>query len=124
MDVKFFGEEDKESSDEDLCDLAEEEEEEEEEPIPKRRGRGRPARNHKIKLKPTGKKVDQSVKKVAAQVIPPHENIQVVMNGTPTTTKADQRMWEVEPQVGSNVLEIGEKGGYVWKVYLERPSIT
>jgi hypothetical protein len=37
--------------------------------------------------------------------------------------KLENGAWNMDLQVGSNVLEVGEKSGYVWKVYLERVSI-
>ncbi|KIJ66243.1 hypothetical protein HYDPIDRAFT_86245 [Hydnomerulius pinastri MD-312] len=124
-EVKFFGDEDRDSSDEegDTHDLAEEEEEEEPEPVPKKRGRGRPPKNPKAKARAAAaaKKVDLALKKAQKATTPTREGIQIVLNGTLITQKPDQEgVWDMELQVGLNVLEIGEKGGHVWKVYMEK----
>ncbi|KAF8846080.1 Bromodomain-containing protein [Paxillus ammoniavirescens] len=129
-EVKFFGDEDRDSSDEDadVNELEEEEqEEEEEEPIPKKRGRGRPPKNPKAKAKAAAaaKKADLALKKPPKAPTPPRESIQIILNGTLISGKPDQEgVWDVELQVGTNVLEVGEKGGHIWKVYLERVSIV
>jgi len=129
-EVKFFGDEDRDSSDEDadVNDPEEEEqEEEEEEPIPKKRGRGRPPKNPKAKAKAAAvaRKADLALKKPPKAPTPPRESIQIILNGTLISGKPDQEgVWDVELQVGTNVLEVGEKGGHIWKVYLERISIV
>ncbi|KIK94150.1 hypothetical protein PAXRUDRAFT_470360 [Paxillus rubicundulus Ve08.2h10] len=129
-EVKFFGDEDRDSSDEDadVNDVDEEEqEEEEEEPIPKKRGRGRPPKNPKAKAKAmaAAKKADLALKKPPKGPTPSRESIQIILNGTLISGKPDQEgVWDVELQVGTNVLEVGEKGGHIWKVYLERMSIV
>ncbi|KAG6337064.1 hypothetical protein ID866_2017 [Astraeus odoratus] len=120
--VKFLCDEDRDSSDEESRDLAEEGEEVEA-PAVKKRGRGRNLKNPKNKAKVTGgKKADPVPKKVPVVTSAPLESIQVVLNGTPVTTKSGQGGWEMELQTGSNVLEVGEKGGHIWKVYLEKPT--
>lgn len=123
-EVKFLGDEDRDSSDEDAD--AHDPEEEEEEPLPKKRGRGRPPKNSKVKAKVvTGKKSDVAGKKAAKASTPPRESIQIVLNGKPVGEKAEQEgVWDVDLQSGTNVLEVGEKGGHVWKVYLDRVTIT
>jgi len=113
-DVKFLGEDDRDSSDEEARD------EEIEEPTLKKRGRGRSTKNFKAKVKSTIVK-DHTSKKVST---PTHEDVQIVLNGTSVTMKRGESGWEMELQIGSNVLEVGEKGGHVWKVYLEKPSIV
>ncbi|KAF9245828.1 Bromodomain-containing protein [Melanogaster broomeanus] len=128
VEVKFFGEEDRDSSDEDVDVNDLEEEEEEEEPVPKKRGRGRPPKNAKAKAKAAAaaaKKADLALKKAQKAPTPPRESIQITLNGTLVAAQADQGgMMDMELQVGTNVLEVGEKGGHVWKVYLERVSIA
>jgi len=118
-DIKFFGDEDRDSSDED-ADGHDLEEEEEEEPLPKKRGRGRPPKNSKVKAK-IAKKSDPAGKKTSKAATPSRESIQVVLNSKPVGEKPEQEgVWDMELQSGTNVLEVGEKGGHVWKVYLER----
>jgi hypothetical protein len=131
VEVKFFGEEDRDSSDEDVDVNDAEEEEEEEEPVPKKRGRGRPPKNPKAKAKAAtvaaaaAKKADLALKKAQKVPTPPRESIQITLNGTLVAGQPDQGgMLDVDLQVGTNVLEVGEKGGHVWKVYLERVSIA
>ena len=123
-EIKFIGDEDRESSDEDAD--AHDLEEEEEEPLPKKRGRGRPPKNSKVKAKiVTAKKSDPAGKKTSKAPTPSRESIQVVLNGKPIDEKPEQDgIWDMELQSGTNVLEVGEKGGHVWKVYLERVATT
>jgi len=120
-DIKFLGEEDRDSSDEDVDDH-DLEDEEEEEPLPKKRGRGRPPKNSKVKAKIVpAKKSDLAGKKTSKAATPSRESIQVVLNGKPVGEKTEQEgIWDTELQSGTNVLEVGEKGGHIWKVYLER----
>lgn len=124
-EIKFLGDEDRDSSDED-ADAQDLEEEEEEEPMPKKRGRGRPPKNSKAKAKAvTAKKSDLAGKKALKAVTPSRESIQIVLNGKPVGEKPEQEgVWDVDLQIGSNVLEVGEKDGHVWKVYLERVTTT
>lgn len=120
-EIKFFGgDEDRDSSDEDAD--AQDLEDEEEEPVPKKRGRGRPSKNSKAKAKAVApKKSDLAGKKALKAASPSRESIQVVLNGKPVDEKPEQEgVWDMELQSGTNILEVGEKSGYVWKVYLER----
>lgn len=123
VDVKFLREEDGDSSEEEARDDAEGAEEAEE-PTPKKRGRGRPARGGKAKGSASGKKEVHVPKKSQAATTPPRENIQVVLNGTPASAKANQGIWEIELQTGTNILEVGEKGGHTWRVHMERSSVV
>lgn len=121
--IKFLGDEDRDSSDEDADGHDPEgEEEEEEEPAPKRRGRGRPPKTSKAKAKGSAaKKADAAGKRAAKATTPLRESIQIVLNGKPVSEKSDQEgVWDMDLQTGTNVLEVGEKGGHIWKVYLER----
>jgi hypothetical protein len=123
-EIKFFGDDD-ETGDEE-CDGNDEQpddEEEEEEPSPRKRGRGRPPKNPKAKAKAAAlaKKAEQ--KKAQNAPTPQQESILINLNGTAMNEKLEDGVWNMDLQVGSNVLEVGEKGGYVWKVYLERVSI-
>ena len=123
-EIKFLGDEDRDSSDED-ADAHDPEEDEEEEPVPKKRGRGRPPKNSKAKAKAVTKKSDLAGKKAVKAATPSHENIQIVLNGKPVSGKSEEEgVWDMELQTGTNVIEVGEKGGHVWKVYFERATIT
>ena len=128
-DVKFLidaEEEEEESDDEAEVEAHEEEEEEEEngenEPErPSKRTRGRPKRGSKPKAKDVKGKG-----KAVATTKKSHEEIQVKLNGivvkgTPSGGKKPAE-WTVELGTGINLVEVGEKDGPSWKVYLERPA--
>lgn len=128
-DVKFLtgAEEEEEESDEDAEVEAQEEEEEEEnegEPEkPSRRTRGRSKRG----AKPQGKDVKGKGKAVVSTK-KSSEEVQVKLNGiavkgTHAAGKKDTG-WTIELGTGSNLVEVGEKNGPGWKVYLERPAAT
>lgn len=124
-EIRFFGDEDRDSSDED-AEAQDVDEEEEEEPAPKKRGRGRPPKNSKVKAKAVAvKKSDVAGKKAPKATTPSRENIHIVLNGKGVGEKPEQEgVWDMELQTGSNILEVGEKGGHIWKVYLERVATT
>jgi chromatin structure-remodeling complex subunit RSC4 len=79
----------------------------------KGRGRGRPRGTTKAVI---AAKVVQSLKKKAPKL----GEIEVKVNGVLVKEKADGGQWAVEISVGTNVVEVGEKGGAVWSVYAER----
>jgi len=121
-DVTFMGDEEDESSGGEEDEEKEEEEEEMEVEVPvkngkkkgKGRGRGRPRGTTKAVV---AAKVVRSVKKKAPKL----GEIEVKVNGVVIKEKADHEgEWAVDIPVGSNVLEVGEKGGLIWKVYTER----
>ncbi|KAG0707435.1 RSC complex protein [Suillus ampliporus] len=123
-EIRFFGEDDETGDEEgDGNDEHPEEEEEEEDPSPKKRGRGRPPKNPKAKAKAAAlaKKAEQ--KKAQNAPTPQGESILINLNGAAMNEKLEEGVWNMDLQVGENVLEVGEKSGYVWKVYLERVSI-
>ncbi|KAH7925172.1 Bromodomain-containing protein [Leucogyrophana mollusca] len=131
-EVKFHGDDEEDGSDQEdeAQGHLQEEEEEEEEPVPKKRGRGRPPKNPAAKAKAAAaaaaaKKAERLPKvRVHKAHTPLRENIHVIVNGTAVSEKVgEQGVWDVDLQVGSNVLEIGEKGGMFWKVYMERVSV-
>lgn len=113
-DVRFLGgAEEDHGSDEEV-----EEEDEDDEGSPRnekgkaKRGRGRPK---KVVPKP---KVMRTVK--ARKATPLRDNVKVMLNGNVVQEKEDNGNWEMELRLGSNVLEVGEDGGMIWKVYMER----
>ncbi|KAG1754925.1 Bromodomain-containing protein [Suillus paluster] len=123
-EIRFFGDDDETGDEEgDGNDEHPDEEEEEEEPSPKKRGRGRPPKNPKAKAKAAAlaKKAEQ--KKAQNAPTPQGENILINLNGTAMNEKLEEGVWNMDLQVGENVLEVGEKSGHIWKVYLERVSI-
>ena len=101
----------------------EEEEEEADEPPPQpvKRGRGRPRK------KPRGGKPvveasprdNEKAKAAHGPVV--EEEVQLKCNGSVITPSEDAKeTWEVTLTLGLNIVEIGEKGGNVWRMYLER----
>ncbi|KAG1904739.1 Bromodomain-containing protein [Suillus fuscotomentosus] len=123
-EIRFFGDDDETGDEEgDGNDEQPDDEEEEEEPSPRKRGRGRPPKNPKAKAKASAlaKKAEQ--KKAQNASTPQQESILINLNGIPMNEKLEDGVWNMDLQVGSNVLEVGEKNGYVWKVYLDRVSI-
>lgn len=114
-----------EDSDEDTHMRQEEEEEEDgeeesgtaaaESPSPsKRKGPARPARKRTRSAKILNSK---KAKGKASESLP--GPIQVKLNGT-TLKATEGDTWETPVLPGLNVLEVGEKGGMVWKVYLDK----
>lgn len=103
----------------------EEEEEDAEEPPPQekpvKRGRGRPRKKPRGS-KPaveTGLKDNGKTKMPQGPVV--EEEVQLKCNGTVIAPLEDAKeTWEVPLGLGLNVLEIGEKNGNVWRMYLER----
>jgi len=110
----------------------EEEEEEEEEPVPKKRKRGRPAKNAAkakaaapapVPAPAPAPAPSEKEKPVPAPKtpMPTPDSVQVLLNGSAVGHQAGQQgFWMMDLQAGSNVIEVGEKGGHTWKVYLER----
>jgi hypothetical protein len=122
-DIKFLRDEGEDSGVEEAQEEQEDKEEEEEEPElegitknGKKKGKG------KSKGKARGKagsktKAARSVKKAK----PKMDEIQVKVNGVVTKESEDHPgEWQVELLVGWNAIEIGEKGGLIWKVQAER----
>jgi hypothetical protein len=49
-------------------------------------------------------------------------HLQITLNGK--DVQEDGGQWPVELVPGSNVVEVGEKGGTLWRVYIERPGLV
>lgn len=59
----------------------------------------------------------QAKKKEAEKI----EDVLLKLNGVVVKEKEDTtRQWNISLPVGLNILEVGEKGGLMWKVYIER----
>ncbi|KAJ7654836.1 Bromodomain-containing protein [Mycena rosella] len=130
-DVTYMGDDEDDSSDE------EEEEEEEEESgdedemdvdVPAKNGKKKGGKG-KGRTRAKGKVVTAAAKALQAARAAKKEarkigEVQVKLNGFVVAEKADHPgQWMVELQAGSNVLEVGEKGGLIWKVYAERLAV-
>lgn len=93
-----------------------EDDEEEEDALPqKRRGPGRPRR--KARMAAAKVTVAKKNKGKASEVQP--GGLEVKLNETAVQGN-DGGTWEVQVPPGLSVLEVGEKGGMMWKVYLDR----
>jgi chromatin structure-remodeling complex subunit RSC4 len=80
-----------------------------------KRGRGRPATKAKVKAK-----VNTRSAKVAEKQ-PVREEIQVKLDGILIQEKEDSAgNWTLTIPTGSHIMEAGEKGGLIWKVYFDR----
>jgi len=103
----------------------EEEEEEDEEDMDvdmpasngKKKGKGRRRGRGKAKANLKALKAARAAKKAPPKL----GEIQVKLNGMVVAEKEDHSgEWTVDLPVGINFLEVGEKGGLIWKVYAER----
>jgi chromatin structure-remodeling complex subunit RSC4 len=93
-----------------------------------------PAKNGRRKKKARGRakgraavltakaKSKSNFKKPKTVLLP--EDVQVKLNGSQVKAKEDaNEEWYVELPVGSHVLEVGTKGGMVWKVFAEKVNV-
>ncbi|KAI0078855.1 Bromodomain-containing protein [Panus rudis PR-1116 ss-1] len=104
------------------------EEEEEEQPVekPVKRGRGRPRKNKQpegASDKSQGKAPSTLNVEAKSKMRTPVGEIQVQVkyNGAVVKGKGRRSGWNIDVAVGHSLLEIGEKSGMTWRVYLERP---
>jgi len=133
-DVRFLGDEEEEGSEDETHDAAEEEEEDvEEDHSPRngkgkaKRGRGRPKASTRAAAAAAKTKVTRSTKPAVAPLkatTPLRDSVKILLNGSVVEGKEDcEGEWDVELRVGPNVLEVGEDGGMIWKVYMECVSL-
>ncbi|KAJ7847860.1 RSC complex protein [Mycena leptocephala] len=109
-DVTYMGE-DEEDSSEDEEDLEEEEEDDEED------SEDDTAKNGKKKGKGKGRSRGKNKTREARKI----GEVQVKLNGFVVAHKdGHPGSWMVDLRAGANLLEVGEKGGLIWKVYAER----
>ncbi|KAG6837653.1 hypothetical protein H0H93_004929 [Arthromyces matolae] len=113
--VAFMAEEEDESSGE--GEDEDEDEEEGEDPSAngrkrgRGRGRGRPKGTTKAKVKAA------AAKKKKPKIGP----VQVKVNGIIVKEQENENgQWVVTPAVGTSTMEVGENGGLIWKVYVQR----
>lgn len=100
---------------------------EKEEPKPEKRKRGRPPKKKKHHAEqdaagPEDAHAKESVKKkgkASAKLV--RGEVQVKLNGVVmSNVEGAKGEWELAFPIGPSVMEIGEKGGTPWKVYLDR----
>lgn len=129
-DLVFSGDEGEESSEEDDEDELKQEEEDEDGSTssPKnsriRKGKVAVRRSQRAAAVLTrttrstvAKNKIQAKKKEAEKI----EDVLLKLNGVVVKEKEDTtRQWNISLPVGLNILEVGEKGGLMWKVYIER----
>jgi chromatin structure-remodeling complex subunit RSC4 len=131
-DVRFLaGEEEESSGDEGEDDQKDEEgnenESEAEVDVPVRNGRKRGRGRGRGRTKGGAAKAIAAEKAKAKEPavkkgkkMPAPEDVQVKLNGVLVDPKEEKGEWHVELLVGAHVLEVGSKGGAVWKVFVER----
>ncbi|KAJ7109887.1 Bromodomain-containing protein [Mycena epipterygia] len=130
-DVTYMGDEEEDSSDEEDEEDREEEEEDEDEmdvdaPAKngKKKGKGKGRSRGKGKVATTAAAKALQAARAARKEARKIGEVQVKLNGLVVAQKADHTgQWTVDLQPGANLLEVGEKGGLVWKVYAERPVV-
>ncbi|KAJ7040292.1 RSC complex protein [Mycena alexandri] len=124
-DVTYMGDDEEDSSDESESDSEESGEEEESDP-------DGPAKNGKKNVKGKGRsrkvraptaamralQAARAAKREARKI----GEVQVKLNGF-LVTPQDPGQWMIDLQIGANLLEVGEKGGLIWKVYAERVAV-
>ncbi|KAH9486301.1 Protein polybromo-1 [Psilocybe cubensis] len=124
--IMFMGdEEDEESSEEEEDDIDMDVDVESGSVSPKNgrkkgkgRGRGRPPKATTMAAKAAATKAAKDAKKKTVTKI---GEVQLKLNKFAVKEQPDQTgEWSVYLPVGSNVIEVGETGGMVWKVYAER----
>jgi len=136
-DIRFLGDEEEEGSEDEAHDVADEDEDDvEDDRAPRngkgkaKRGRGRPKASTRATAAAAASaktKVTRSTKPAAAPpktTTPLQDSVRIVLNGSVVEGKENcEGEWEVELRLGLNVLELGEDGGMIWKVYMERVSV-
>ncbi|KAK2461446.1 hypothetical protein APHAL10511_005909 [Amanita phalloides] len=122
-DITFFRDEEEESSGEEEVEQEPKQEEEDQEmdevPVKNGRKKGKSkgkARSQKTPAKSPAKSKTPVAKKKAAKV----GEVQVKLNGSVVKDEEKDGQWTVNLPAGNHVLEIGEVGGILWKVYAER----
>ena len=122
--VTFLGDEEEESSGEEEGHEQEDQEEEEHMDVDvpmkngRRKGKGKGRNRAKTSKATIAKAKTMAVKKKKQKI----GLLQLKLNGSVIKEESEDGNWVVQPAVGSNVLEIGETGGLIWKVYIERSS--
>lgn len=113
-----------------LMEVEEEEEEEPEEPKIKRRGRGRPSKKDKERearlAEAAELEKENAVMKAKGKARAREftsSDVQVKLNGNSMNKAEGSEVWECQIPAGMSVLEVGEKGGQTWRVYLTRAVI-
>jgi len=88
----------------------------------KPRGRGRPLKAATIAAKAAAAaKAAREKKKAASKV----GEIQLKLNNLVVKEQPEEHgEWNVQLPAGPNVIEVGEVGGMVWKVYAERLGVV
>ena len=89
----------------------EEEEDEQDKPVVKR-GRGRPKKKPSQES-PKGKGKARAKSQVS------EDEVQVRLNNV-VAVPAEDGVWDIELSGGMNIVEVGVKGGMIWRAYLDR----
>ena len=131
--ISFLGSEEDESSGDEEADVEKHEEEEADmdvdveadPPLPvkngrrkgKGRGRNKSAKGSTVTTRQAAAKTIKQPKKTPPKI----GEVQVKLNGSLVKEQTEQAgKWSISVSVGSSVVEVGEVGGMLWKVYLQR----
>ncbi|KAJ7786649.1 RSC complex protein [Mycena metata] len=124
-DVTYMGDDEEDSSEESESDSEGSGEEEESDPDgaakngkKKVKGKGR---SRKVRAPTAAMRALQAARAAKREARKIGE-VQVKLNGF-LVTPQDPGQWMVDLQIGANLLEVGEKGGLIWKVYAERVAV-
>lgn len=109
--ITFTGHDEDDSSEEEDDDDGDEDDDVSPQPRRKRKGRGRPPRRH-AKTRATKK-----AKKKSAKL----GDVQVKVDGTIMPEQEERSgSWSIGLKPGMHTIELGEKGGLIWKIYAVR----
>ncbi|KAJ6575441.1 Bromodomain-containing protein [Mycena capillaripes] len=126
-DVTYMADEEEDSSEDEEEDSESDEADEESDDTTakngKKKGKGKGRARGKGKAVTTAAKALQAARAAKREARKIGE-VQVKLNGYVVAQKADYPgQWIVDLQAGANLLEVGEKGGLIWKVYAERLAV-
>ena len=102
--------------------MEEEEDEDLEEHQVERRGRGRPSKKDKEREARLAEKAERAKGKARAKELL-DVDVQVKLNGAPVGKSDDGDVWECQIPIGTSILEVGEKGGQPWRIYMSRAVV-
>lgn len=116
-DVIFLEDEEDDSSGGEEEEEAEGEDEGLDAPVKTGRRKGKGKGRGRQKTKAAKPKTTGLAKKKAPKL----EEVQVKLNGVVILEREDSvGRWLVDVPIGSNTIEVGEKGGLIWRIYADR----
>ncbi|KAI0067972.1 Bromodomain-containing protein [Artomyces pyxidatus] len=118
--VRYLADEEESSGDEEEEEEEEEETDDDDDDDPRRKGKGKQTRRGAGRRR-GGVRIKEGVK-LPPKRAPPQIHIKLDKSEV-TPSAEDEDEWDLDLPMGSHVLELGEKGGAVWKVYVQRPGL-